>query len=50
MILSLGEENNAKILSTFAVDFKAIVTPWSDCESAISIEPTTKKLLNFAFI
>ena len=49
MILSLGEEKSAKMLSAFAVDFRETVTPCSVFAKPISIDPTTKKLLNFAF-
>ena len=49
IILSFGDENRAKMLSAFAVDFNCIVIPWSVFDSPISKEPTTKKLLNFAF-
>ena len=49
MILSFGDENRAKMLSAFAVDFNDIVIPWSVFASPISREPTAKKLLNFAF-
>ena len=36
MILSFGDENRAKILSAFAVDFNDIVIPWSVFASPIS--------------
>ena len=49
MILSLGEEKSANMLSAFAVDFRETVTPCSVLANPISIDPTTKKLLNLAF-